>query len=64
MAARTLKSVISVIALIVLIGLGYYLWHLSSSKKPECDCIFSKTREYGVIKDGECVVVDCKPKQK
>lgn len=63
MSARTLKAVASVIALIVLVGLGYYFWR-ASSKKPECDCIFSKTREYGVIKDGECVVVDCKVKPK
>lgn len=63
MAPRRLKLIISVVAVVVLMVVGYYVWHFSS-EKPQCNCVFSQTREYGVIKDGECVVVDCKVKPK
>ena len=63
MALRRQRLIISVVALIVLIGLGYFVWR-TSSEKPECNCVFTQTRDYGVIKGDECVVVACKPKQK
>lgn len=60
---RKLRLVIVIAALIALAGLGYFLWRRSADK-PECNCRYSQTGEYGVIKDGECVVVDCNVKQK
>lgn len=47
----------------MLAAAGFYAWRVTS-QKPECNCVFPNTKEYGVIKDDECVVTDCKLKSK
>jgi flagellar basal body-associated protein FliL len=63
MISKKSKTLISVLVLIMLAAAGFYAWRVSS-QKPECNCVFPNTKEYGVIKDDECVVTDCKLKSK
>ena len=35
----------------------------SEEKLPDCKCIYSQTKQYGIIKNGNCVVTKCKRKE-
>jgi len=59
MALANKSKILAGLILVILIILGLYFF-TRPTDKPKCNCIFPNTGEYGVIKDGECVVMDCK----
>lgn len=58
---KTAKVILLSFVLIAAIALGVYLL-TRPVEKPFCNCVFPNTGEYGVKKNGECVVTDCKRK--
>ncbi len=49
-------------ALVVAALMTVYPQQKPDEKLPTCDCYFPNSKEYGVKKDGKCVVTKCQKK--
>ncbi len=60
---RNGKKLILAMALFFAVAAAVIVYSQQSPEKsPDCKCVYPNTKEYGVIKNGKCVVTKCKRK--
>jgi hypothetical protein len=58
---KNLKLAMALVLAVITVMI-VYPQQLPEEKLPDCKCVYPNTKEYGIIKDGNCVVTKCKRK--
>jgi hypothetical protein len=58
----TKLTVAMALALTVIAVMIVYPQQLPEEKLPDCKCVYPNTKQYGIIKNGNCIVTKCKRK--